>query len=627
MGYGMSFGAGLPSNYQNNLYWMYLMQSMQQAQQAQQALYEQRMQQLQQQQELQMQQQQLQQQQIMQQQALAQTQAQAPVDTMTTTQQQTVTVPAQVDGDGKDDGKISFGKKCKNFFKGVGNFFKGMVCDENGKFSLKRTLTTVGVAAGAVALTVATGGAATPFLVAAGATMAAVQTGKGVYRAATAKTDAEAEAAWQEIGSGTTALVGSVAGAKGALKAAGAPIPKGNAITSSLRATRDCFKIAGSGIAKGSKAAILHPMQSARAVKSYYQNTVKPNMQQAFSYKNGHKNYTEAMEQKFNKNIKDIDAKIQKLNDELTAGADAKRAVEINKEIARLNNEKLINEIRLNVNDGKNKALNTIEKEIVDVEAKLADPATSAADKVRLNAQREQLYQMADVIDSKYKIGFNKSIESKQQYIKSLQERLKTATAEEKPVIEAELKLNKQLLKGIKKQQQVEVAQHNVQKAEADIVRLNDQLRTATTDAQKQNITARIEKIEKLIAKDKQILRNANYRVAAQAHLPNVGLAYGTYYLANPAPQVAGQELSEADLIAQQYGFESAQAMQDYINAMNSSQQALSNADEFLSSQQTQQYATNPYNTGMYASTLPQPPMGSGLGFEDLYVSPYPPMY
>ena len=189
------------------------------------------------------------------------------------------------------------------------------------------------------------------------------------------------------------------------------------------------------------------------------------------------------------------------------------------------------------------------------------------------------------------------------------------------------MKLNKQLLKGIKKQQQVEVAQHNVQKAEADIVRLNDQLRTATTDAQKQNITARIEKIEKLIAKDKQILRNANYRVAAQAHLPNVGLAYGTYYLANPAPQVAGQELSEADLIAQQYGFESAQAMQDYINAMNSSQQALSNADEFLSSQQTQQYATNPYNTGMYASTLPQPSMGSGLGFEDLYVSPYPPMY
>ena len=71
-----------------------------------------------------------------------------------------------------------------------------------------------------------------------------------------------------------------------------------------------------------------------------------------------------------NENIKDIDAKIQKLNDELTAGADAKRAVEINKEIARLNNEKLINEIRLNVNDGKNKALNTIEKEIVETSIK-----------------------------------------------------------------------------------------------------------------------------------------------------------------------------------------------------------------------------------------------------------------
>lgn len=212
MGYGMSFYSGLPSNYQNGLYWMYLMQSMQQAQQMQQAMYNQ----------LQTQQQ-TQQQQAASQAAIQTAQAtqtasassaQSPVDTLQTTQQQTSAAQQIPQGDGSDDGKISAGKKFKNFFKGVGNFFKGMVCDEEGKFSIKRTLTTAAVAAGAVALTVATGGAAAPFLVAAGATIGAVQTGKGIYKAATAKTDAEAEAAWQEIGSGTTAVVGSVAGAK-----------------------------------------------------------------------------------------------------------------------------------------------------------------------------------------------------------------------------------------------------------------------------------------------------------------------------------------------------------------------------------------------------------------------------
>lgn len=614
MGYGMSYGVNLPSNYQNGLYWMYLMQSMQQAQQMQQQKYQQIMELLQKQQEQQkLQQQMLQQKQLEQQQIQQQIQAQQAAQTTQAAVQTTV------QGDGQDDGKISFDKKCKNFVKGVGNFFKGMVCDENGKFSWKRTLTTAAVAAGAVALTVATGGAATPYLVAAGATMATAQTGKGIYKAITAKTDAEAEAAWQEIGSGTTALVGSIAGAKGALKAAGAPVPKGNAITSSLRATKDCIKIAGSGAIKGGKALITHPMQSGRAIRAYYNNTVKPNMTEAFSYKNGHKNYTQALEKKLNKNIKDIDNQIKQLNDELAAKPSAKKVSEIEAKIAKLKQEKTVAETRLLVNDGKNKSLDILEEQITKVEAKLADSSLSAAEKARLTAQREQLYQMADVIDSKYHIGFNKSIANKENFIKSLKEQLKTAAESDKAAIKAEIKVQQNILKGIKAQKEVEIAQHNIKRAEADITKLNDQLRTATTDAQKENITARINTIEKAIAKDKQILRNANYKVAAQKHLPQVGLAYGSYYLSNPAAQVDGlDEKAQADAYAQQYGFESAEAMQAYINAMNNSQQALNNADQYIT--QNSQYTSNPYG---FTVTTMQPPMQSGLGFEDLYVSPY----
>ena len=614
MGYGMSFGVNLPYNYQNGLYWTYLMQTMQQAQQMQQIQkqkYQQTMELLQKQKEQQELQQQMLQQKQLEQQQIQQQQIKAQQAALNKTQ-----IPAQ--GDGQDDGKISFGKKCKNFVKGVGNFFKGMVCDENGKFSWKRTLTTAAVAAGAVALTVATGGAATPYLVAAGATMATVQTGKGIYKAATAKTDAEAEAAWQEIGSGTTALVGSIAGAKGALKAAGAPIPKGNAITSSLRATKDCFKIAGSGALKGGKALITHPMQSGRAIRAYYNNTVKPNMVEAFSYKNGHKNYTQALEKKLNKNIKNIDNQMKKLNDELATNPSAKRVSEIKTKLAELKQEKTVAETRLLVNDGKNKSLDILEEQITKVEAKLADSSISAAEKARLTAQREQLYQMADVIDSKYHIGFNKSIANKENFIKSLKEQLKTAAESDKAAIKAEIKLQQKLLKGIKAQKEVEIAQHNIKRAEADITKLNDQLRTATTDAQKETITARINTIEKAIVKDKQILRNANYKVAAQKHLPQVGLAYGTYYLSNPAAQVDGiDEKTQADAYAQQYGFESAEAMQAYINAMNNSQQALNNADQYIA--QSSSYTSNPYG---FTTTI-QPPMQSGLGFEDLYVSPY----
>lgn len=141
--------------------------------------------------------------------------------------------------DTKDDGKISFGEKLKAMGNGIVNSFKGMVCDKNGKFSIKKTLTTAAVTAGAIGLTVATGGAAAPALITIGATLGAVQLGSGIIKACKAKTDAQAKQAWGDIGSGALILTTSVLGAKGSLKVAGV---KEASNMNALKATAYCFK-------------------------------------------------------------------------------------------------------------------------------------------------------------------------------------------------------------------------------------------------------------------------------------------------------------------------------------------------------------------------------------------------
>lgn len=121
--------------------------------------------------------------------------------------------------DGKDDGNIGFWKATGNFFKGVGKFFTGMFTDENGDFSLWQTLKTAAIAVGVGAVCVLTAGTAVPALIAAGGVaLAGTSLAKGVYNVATAETDAEAENAWQQVGSGTTATVLAVTGAKAVAK-------------------------------------------------------------------------------------------------------------------------------------------------------------------------------------------------------------------------------------------------------------------------------------------------------------------------------------------------------------------------------------------------------------------------
>lgn len=114
--------------------------------------------------------------------------------------------------DGIDDGKISFGSKVKNFFKGIGNTIKGAV---------KSLATPKGLlkAAGCIALCVATGGAAAPILAGIGVAKGALTVAKGAVAAGRATTDEEAEMAWQTMGSGTFQAAASAVALKGSVGA------------------------------------------------------------------------------------------------------------------------------------------------------------------------------------------------------------------------------------------------------------------------------------------------------------------------------------------------------------------------------------------------------------------------
>lgn len=131
-----------------------------------------------------------------------------------------------------DDGKISAKEKLVNFGKGV-------ISPVTMMFSSPKNFAigAAGIIGGGL-LIAATGGAAAPVMVAAGVTGGAIGLIKSGYNALTAKTDDEARQAWQGLGLGTTAVAGSVAGSKAALKGAGIDTKNLNV----LNATVECFK-------------------------------------------------------------------------------------------------------------------------------------------------------------------------------------------------------------------------------------------------------------------------------------------------------------------------------------------------------------------------------------------------
>ncbi len=121
--------------------------------------------------------------------------------------------------DGCDDGKLSIASILGNIGKGAVKFVTGMFTDESGNFSLGQTLKSALIAAGVGAVCVLTAGTAVPAILAAtGIGVSGLGVAKAGLNAALADSDAEAEQAWQNLGSNGLALGLSIYGAKSIAK-------------------------------------------------------------------------------------------------------------------------------------------------------------------------------------------------------------------------------------------------------------------------------------------------------------------------------------------------------------------------------------------------------------------------
>ena len=128
----------------------------------------------------------------------------------------------------KNDGNLTLGEKAEHFGKGMLKGITSLFTDENGDFSVKQTLKTVGtavvVSATATAV-VAAGIFSAPvtaaILVGTGVVMGGIKIYNGIKAAISAKTNDEAAAAYQQMGEGTTDVGLSLLFKKGISKGMG----------------------------------------------------------------------------------------------------------------------------------------------------------------------------------------------------------------------------------------------------------------------------------------------------------------------------------------------------------------------------------------------------------------------
>ena len=120
--------------------------------------------------------------------------------------------------DGKDDGKLTVGETVKSLLKGAINSVTNMFSSPEN--IAKTAISTIACAA----LIAATGGAATPFIIAGGAILGGVKVGKGIYDASQATTDDAKRAALENIGNGAATIAMSVAAGKAYTKATGSSL-------------------------------------------------------------------------------------------------------------------------------------------------------------------------------------------------------------------------------------------------------------------------------------------------------------------------------------------------------------------------------------------------------------------
>ena len=553
--------------------------------------------------------------------------------------------------DGKDDGKISFGSKIKNLGKGVVNFFKGMVCDENGKFSITRTLTTAAIAAGAVALTVATSGAATPFLIAAGTTLGAVEVGKGAYKAATAKTDAEADAAWQNIGSGATAIVGSVAGAKSALKSAKVDVSGYKGVSGALKATGKTFKYSydktGSGISYVKNNGY---GKSFRAAKDSLTNNFKAGWEATFKSTNAKENVKAKFEAKYDDKIAKIDTKSDALAKEIAIlekdpiKNKAKISKKRNQLKALLHDRTVLNsrksqipvDVTVKNNQAKIAELTADIEELKFISQTLPEAGVESELALKI-AQRNRLInqqttsgirkmQMEELKANKANIETAKKVTKSKSMQKAIQKQLDNTNAR---------------IAEVEKFTQLEETQQAVSTLKTKLARRENAVKDLTTEIQKLKNSTTIsanDKTKKLVEltakleKATEILNGTKTKLAQakrSLHLENAKLfeAANRKSVGYPTVSIVGggvttqDQVNAADEYAKAFGYNSAAEMQKYLEAQNAQySQALASNNAQAQSLNNSNAATNPY----LAKNIFANNGSSLLGFNDLYVSPYP---
>ena len=128
----------------------------------------------------------------------------------------------------KNDGNLTLGEKAKHFGKGMLRGITSLFTDENGDFSVKQTLKTVGTAvvvSATASAVVAAGIFSAPvtaaILVGIGVVMGGIKIYNGIKAANSAKTNDEAAAAYQQMGEGTTDVGLSLLFKKGISKSMG----------------------------------------------------------------------------------------------------------------------------------------------------------------------------------------------------------------------------------------------------------------------------------------------------------------------------------------------------------------------------------------------------------------------
>ncbi|MBS6552330.1 MAG: hypothetical protein KH321_00095 [Clostridium sp.] len=578
--------------------------------------------------------------------------------------------------DGKDDGKISGAQKFANFAKGVGNFFKGMVCDETGKFSIKRTLTTVAVAAGAAALTVATGGAAAPFLVAAGAAMGAVEVGKGAYKAATAKTDAEAEAAWQSIGSGTVGIGLSVAGAKGSLKAAKVDVSGYKGVTGAVKATGKTFKYSADGIKNGYQHVKSNGVMSSMGdAKTALADGFKTNWEAKFKSTSTKENLKSNFENKYDVKIAKNDAKIEKLMNEIVklqengsknAGKIAKKQNEMkallneNTRLAKMKNSIPENPVTVN-NKARikeiNKQVEELRAEIKEIKETLPEADVSSIEKeiaVKLQLKNKLAAEQTPLGARELQL---KKLEARQKVYEEAVKNSEGGTKKAYKKHLEEVKMRKaeveRLLKVEQAQHSAEAAKARLPKYEAKLKQINEAIETVknNTSLTQEEKVAALTNLAKEQGNATRLVNAAKARINSgkrTLHLENAKLFEAANRKAVGYPTIAmtgGNVTNELttydpqDIQAMMYGFSSAAEMEAALKAegSQSAQEAQMAAQESAAANtqaqaqtaakttaQTTTSVTNPYTQySLYSQMNMTPPMGTGLEFQDVYKSPY----